>query len=192
MTKGRLEAFSDAVLAIIITIMVLEIKAPDEPTFEALVPLFPIFLSYVLSFFYIAIYWVNHHHLFQVTQYINGAVLWVNILFLFCVSLVPFATSWMDENHFEPVPVAVYGFVLMACAVFYKQLELRLIKLHDNNYPLRKALKDAKKENISIFLYGASVPLAFLHTFISLSIYVGIAIWWFIPNKELERSTSTE
>lgn len=188
MNKGRLEAFSDGVLAIIITIMVLEMKAPDETTLKALVPVLPVFFSYVLSFAYVAIYWVNHHHLFQATQSISTAVLWANMHLLFWLSLIPFVTSWLGENHLEPVPVAFYGGVLFMSAVAFRILERSLIRSHDDKAPITQTLSTGRKEWISIVVYLFSIPLAFVHIAISIACYVIVAGIWFIPAKGLERA----
>lgn len=187
MNKGRLEAFSDGVLAIIITIMVLEMKAPDQTTLKALVPVLPVFFSYVLSFTYVAIYWVNHHHLFQATQSISTAVLWANMHLLFWLSLIPFVTSWLGENHLEPVPVAFYGGVLFMSAVAFRILERSLIRSHDDKAPITQTLSNGRKEWISIVVYLFSIPLAFVHIAISIACYVIVAGIWFIPAKGLER-----
>lgn len=188
MDKGRLEAFSDGVLAIIITIMVLEMKAPDETTLKALVPVLPVFFSYVLSFAYVAIYWVNHHHLFQATQSISTAVLWANMHLLFWLSLIPFVTSWLGENHLESVPVAFYGGVLFMCAVAFRILERSLIRSHDDKAPIAQTLSNGRREWISIVVYLFSIPLAFVHIAISIACYVIVAGIWFIPAKGLERA----
>lgn len=188
MNKGRLEAFSDGVLAIIITIMVLEMKAPDETTLKALVPVLPVFFSYVLSFVYVAIYWINHHHLFQATRSISTAVLWTNMHLLFWLSLIPFVTSWLGENHLEPVPVAFYGGVLFMSAVAFRILERSLIRSHDDKAPIAQTLSTGRKEWISIVVYLISIPLAFLHIAISIVCYVLVAGIWFIPAKGLERA----
>lgn len=188
MNKGRLEAFSDGVLAIIITIMVLEMKAPDQTTLRALVPVLPVFFSYVLSFAYVAIYWVNHHHLFQATQSISTAVLWANMHLLFWLSLIPFVTSWLGENHLEPVPVAFYGGVLFMSAMAFRILERSLIRSHDDKAPITQTLSTGRKEWISIVVYLFSIPLAFVHIAISIACYVIVAGIWFIPAKGLERA----
>ncbi|MCC8062983.1 MAG: TMEM175 family protein [Rikenellaceae bacterium] len=186
MKKGRLEAFSDGVLAIIITIMVLDMKAPEETTVGALAPVLPVFLSYVLSFIYVAIYWINHHHLFQATSRISTGVLWANMHLLFWLSLIPFVTSWLGENHLEPVPVAFYGGVLFMSAVAFRLLERTLMRSHDKRAPITRTLNAGRKENASIVLYLAGIPLAFVHIAIPITIYVVTALIWFIPAKELE------
>lgn len=188
MKTGRLEAFSDGVLAIIITIMVLEMTAPEEVTLEALSHVAPVFLSYVLSFIYIGIYWNNHHHLFQVTQKVNGAVLWANLHLLFWLSLIPFATSWIGENHFEPVPIAAYGVTLLMSSVAFRVLQITLIRIHDDHYPLKNAASTGRKETISTLIYIAAIPLAFLNSWIAIACFVAVAILWVIPDKKLERA----
>ena len=186
MKKGRLEAFSDGVLAIIITIMVLDMKAPEDTTLGALAPVLPVFLSYVLSFIYVAIYWINHHHLFQATSRISTGVLWANMHLLFWLSLIPFVTSWLGENHLEPVPVAFYGGVLFMSAVAFRLLERTLMRSHDEKAPITRTLNRGRKETASIVLYLAGIPLAFVHIAIPITIYVVTALIWFIPAKELE------
>lgn len=189
MKKGRLEAFSDGVLAIIITIMVLEMKAPEDTTLGVLLPVLPVFLSYVLSFIYVAIYWINHHHLFQATQQVSTGVLWANMHLLFWLSLIPFVTSWLGENHLEAVPVAFYGGVLFFSAVAFRILERTLIRSHDAQTQIVRTLDNGRKEKISICLYLASIPLAFVHIVISLACYVIVALFWVIPAKGLEKGS---
>lgn len=186
MKKGRLEAFSDGVLAIILTIMVLEMKAPEETTFDALMPVLPVFLSYVLSFIYVAIYWINHHHLFQATSTISTGVLWANMHLLFWLSLIPFVTSWLGENHLEPIPVAFYGGVLFMSAVAFRLLERTLIGSHDSQAPIVRTLDNGRKEWVSIVVYLVSIPMAFVHIAISICCYVIMAAVWVIPAKRLE------
>lgn len=188
MKKGRLEAFSDGVLAIILTIMVLEMKAPEETTFDALMPVLPVFLSYVLSFIYVAIYWINHHHLFQATSTISTGVLWANMHLLFWLSLIPFVTSWLGENHLEPIPVAFYGGVLFMSAVAFRLLERTLIGSHDSQAPIVRTLDNGRKEWVSIVVYLASIPMAFVHIAISICCYVIMAAVWVIPAKRLEKA----
>lgn len=188
MKTGRLEAFSDGVLAIIITIMVLEMKAPKETTFEALLGLGPIFISYLLSFIYLGIYWNNHHHLFQVTEKVNGKILWANLHLLFWLSLIPFATSWVGEHHASAIPVAFYGFVLLMSSIAYRVLEKYLIKHQDKENPIHLIAKNSTKETVSIFVYILSIPLAFLSIWISIACFIIIAILWVIPSKTLESS----
>ena len=187
MSKGRVEAFSDGVLAIIITIMVLELQAPDEPTLAALQPLIPKFLSYVLSFIFVGIYWNNHHHLWQAVDRVNGSILWANLHLLFWLSLIPFVTGWMGENHFSTIPVAMYGVVLWLSAMAYYIMVLRLLAYHTNDSLLAAALGEGKKERISLFLYTAAIPLAFINPRIALALYVTVAILWLIPDRRIEK-----
>jgi uncharacterized membrane protein len=191
MTKSRLEAFSDGVLAIIITIMVLEMKVPHGVHVEALRPLLPVFLSYILSFIYLAIYWNNHHHLFQAVHHVNGRVLWANMHLLFWLSLIPFVTGFMGENHAAPVPVALYGGVLLCAAAAFFILTRALLSLHEKGSPLARALAKSRKEHVSLGLYVASIPLAFVHPWIACSIYVAVALIWVIPDMRMERSLSS-
>ncbi len=186
MHKGRLEAFSDGVIAILITIMVLELKVPHSAEPSALVPLIPVFLSYVISFVYLAIYWNNHHHLFQIVKHINGSTLWANMHLLFWLSVVPFVTAWSGENHFAPLPVAVYGSVLLLSALAFTILTKTLLSSHGNNSDLAKALESGRKEKISLLLYITAIPAAFLSLYISLSIFVLVAAIWIIPDKRIE------
>ena len=187
MSKGRVEAFSDGVLAIIITIMVLELQAPAEPTLAALQPLIPKFLSYVLSFIFVGIYWNNHHHLWQAVDRVNGSILWANLHLLFWLSLIPFVTGWMGENHFSTIPVAMYGVVLWLSAMAYYIMVLRLLAYHANDSLLAAALGEGKKERISLFLYTAAIPLAFINPRIALALYVTVAILWLIPDRRIEK-----
>lgn len=186
MKTGRLEAFSDGVLAIIITIMVLEMKAPEETTLDGLWSIFPIFMSYVLSFIYLGIYWNNHHHLMQVTEKVNGPILWANLHLLFWLSLIPFATSWVGENYHAALTIALYGVVLLMCAIAYRILEIYLIKYHDENYPLKLVTKRGLKENISMLIYIVSILLAYINTWLAVAGFIMVAIIWVVPNKKLE------
>ncbi len=188
MTKGRLEAFSDGVIAIIITIMVLELKVPHGEDLSALKPLLPVFLSYVLSFAYVGIYWNNHHHMLHASVLVNGPVLWANMHFLFWLSLMPFATAWMGENHFSATPAAVYGGVLLMCGLAYLILSQKLIALNGSDSPLARAIGRDIKGRISLMLYAAAILLAFVHHWISLALYVAVAIMWFVPDRRIERA----
>jgi uncharacterized membrane protein len=190
MNKNRLEAFSDGVLAVIITIMVLEMKPPQGANLQALRPVIPVILSYLLSFIYIGIYWNNHHHLLHATQHVNGAILWANLHLLFWLSLVPFTTAWMDENHFESWPVAVYGMVLLMAGVAYFILTKALIQLHGKDSTLAKAIGRDKKGKLSIVAYAVAIPLAFAHPWIAASGYVLVALMWLIPDRRIERNVS--
>jgi uncharacterized membrane protein len=190
MSKGRLEAFSDGVLAVIITIMVLEMKSPHGAGLTALRPLIPVLLSYVLSFVYVGIYWNNHHHLLHATQRVNGATLWANLHLLFWLSLIPFTTAWMGENHFESWPVAVYGMVLLLAGVAYFILTKALINLHGQESSLATSIGSDRKGQISIALYAAAIPLAFARPWIAGAFYVLVAIIWLIPDRRIERKLS--
>jgi uncharacterized membrane protein len=188
MTKNRLEAFSDGVIAILITIMVLELKVPHSSELAALRSLIPVFLSYVLSFIYLGIYWNNHHHLFQAVEHIKGGALWANSHLLFWLSLIPFATAWMGENHFASLPVALYGVSLFCCAVAYSILVRVLISHHDADSALARAIGSDRKGNVSLACYLAAIPLAFFNTWVACAIYVGIAVIWLIPDRRIERN----
>lgn len=192
MGKGRLEAFSDGVLAIIITIMVLEMKVPHGDTLDDLMPLLPIFMSYILSFIYIGIYWNNHHHLMQVAHKVSGKVLWSNIHLLFWLSLVPFATAWMGENHFSKWPVILYGVVLMMAGVAYYILAQCLISIHGKDSALKQALGKDKKGIISIVLYIVGICCTFISPWIGFLIYVVVAAIWFIPDRRIEKKADHE
>jgi uncharacterized membrane protein len=187
MEKGRLEAFSDGVIAIIITIMVLELKVPHGAEFTALRPLIPVFLSYVLSFLYIGIYWNNHHHLLQAVHRVNGRVLWANLHLLFWLSLFPFATGWVGENHFAALPVALYGLVLLSAAIAYFILTRTLIALHGQNSVLAIALAEDFKDKVSLMSYGIAILLAFVNSWIACGIYILMAILWLIPDRRIEK-----
>ena len=187
MNKGRLEAFSDGVLAVIITVMVLEMKSPPGTSPAALRPVIPVFLSYVLSFVYIGICWNNHHHLLHATQRMNGATLWANLHLLFSLSLIPFTTAWMGENHFATWPVAVYGLVLLLAGVAYFILTWTLIKLHGQSSTLATSIGRDKKAKLSIAIYAAAIPLAFVRPWLSGACYVIVAITWLVPDRRIER-----
>jgi uncharacterized membrane protein len=188
MQKSRLEAFSDGVLAIVITIMVLEIKVPHGDTVDALRPLLPVLSSYVLSFIYVGIYWNNHHHLFQVARKVNGRVLWANLHLLFWLSLLPFASGWMGENHFAALPVALYGAVLLMAGLAYWLLSRAIIQADGPDSLLAKAIGRDRKGNVSVALYLLAIPLTFLHEWIAEAIYVGVALLWLIPDRRIERT----
>lgn len=187
MTKGRLEAFSDAVIAIIMTIMVLEMKVPHGDTFAALKPILPIFLSYVLSFINIGIYWNNHHHLFHITSKVNGGVLWTNIHLLFWLSLFPFATGWMGENHFATWPVVLYGIVSLMAGVAYYFLAHCLASLHGKDSAIAIALGKDWKGILSVVFYAVGIGLAFINPWFGLISYLLVAAMWFIPDKRVEK-----
>jgi len=188
MPTTRLEAFSDGVIAILITIMVLEFKVPHSPDLSALEPLVPTFLVYVLSFIYLGIYWTNHHHLLHAAHHITGAALWPNLYLLFWLSLIPFATAWMGENHFAPVPTAAYGFVLLMAGAAYEWLYRSIIRYEGADSALRAAVGADVKGNVSLILYVLAIPLAFVHQFIADAIYITVALIWLIPDRRIERN----
>jgi uncharacterized membrane protein len=187
MEKNRLEAFSDGVIAIIITIMVLELKVPHAVEFAALKPMLPVFLSYVLSFLYVGIYWNNHHHLFHSTNHVNGGILWANLHLLFWLSLFPFTTGWMGENHLAPIPAAVYGFVLLMAAIAYYVLQRAIITQQGRDSLLALAIGGDWKGKLSPVLYFIAIPLAFVSPWIAIGLYVFVALIWFIPDRRIER-----
>lgn len=186
MTKNRLEAFSDGVLAIIITIMVLELKVPHGADFTALRELSPVFLSYVLSFVYVGIYWNNHHHLLHTVERVSGAMLWANLHLLFWLSLIPFTTGWMGENRFAPLPVALYGATLLMAAVAYVILQYIIIRSHGRDSVLAKAIGPDWKGKLSPVLYVSAIPAAFLSVWISMALYATVAALWLIPDRRIE------
>jgi uncharacterized membrane protein len=187
MGKNRLEAFSDGVIAIIITIMVLELKVPHEASWHALSELWPVAISYVLSFIFIGIYWNNHHHMLHAVARVNGRILWANLLLLFWLSLVPFVTGWMGENHFATVPVACYGIVLLGAAISYTVLSNALIAHHGKDSPLAVAVGKDGKSKLSVLAYALAIPLAFVHPAIAGALYVLVALIWLIPDLRIER-----
>jgi uncharacterized membrane protein len=186
MGKNRLEAFSDGVIAIIITIMVLELKAPHETELAALVPLAPVFISYVLSFVFVGIYWNNHHHMLHAVHRVNGRVLWANLHLLFWLSLVPFVTGWMGENRLADTTVALYGVVMLMAGVAYFILARALVAQQGSDSALAVALGRDYKGKISVGLYAAAVPLSFVNSLIAFAIYVIVAVMWFIPDPRIE------
>jgi len=187
MKTTRLEAFSDGVLAIIITIMVLELKVPHAIELAALKPVLPVLLSYVLSFIYLGIYWNNHHHLFQATEQVSGGILWANLHLLFWLSLFPFTPAWMGENHLATIPTAVYGFVLLMAAIAYDVLERAIIAKEGRDSLLARAIGRDWKGKLSPVLYFAAIPLAFVSPWIASGIYVFVALLWLIPDPRIER-----
>jgi uncharacterized membrane protein len=187
MKKSRLEAFSDGVLAIIITIMVLELKVPHQPTLAALAPLWPTILSYILSYVFIGIYWNNHHHLWQVVERVTGAVLWANLHLLFWLSLVPFVTAWMGENHFAAAPVAAYGLVLLGSGCAYYILTRVLLASHAPDSLLARALGRDFKGRISLALYALAIAVAFVLPWLAGLLYAAVAIIWLVPDRRIER-----
>lgn len=188
MTKGRIEAFSDGVLAIIITIMVLELKVPHGHDFAALRPLMPIFLCYVLSFANVGIYWNNHHHMFHAVKHVGGWVLWANLHLLFWLSLMPFATAFMGENDFAPATVATYALVLCMCAISYTLLSLALLAQHGPDSDFARALKSGHKEWLSLACYVVSIPLAFWQPYLSLFFIAVVAILWIVPDQRFAKA----
>ena len=187
MGTGRLEAFSDGVLAIIITIMVLELEVPHEISLQALATLWPVFLSYVLSFIYVGIYWNNHHHMLQVTKRVNGTVLWANLHLLFWLSLVPFVTAWMGENSFAAVPTALYGAVMLMAAVAWWILEHSIVAEHGHDSLLAAAVEGSYKEKVSPALYIVAIILSFVQPWIAGVLYAIVALIWLIPDRRIER-----
>ena len=186
MGKGRIEAFSDGVIAILITIMVLELKVPHGTDLDALRPLLPRLLSYVLSFVYLGIYWNNHHHMFQVVERTGGAILWANLHLLFWLSLVPFATGWMGENNFEPLPTALYGAVLLLAGLAYLLLQTAIIVHQGPGSKLAAAIGRDLKGKLSAALYALAIPLAFFQARLAWAIYAGVALLWLVPDRRIE------
>ena len=191
MSKSRLEAFSDGVLAIIITIMVLELHVPTGSDFDALRPLFPVMLSYVLSFVYVGIYWNNHHHLLHATKKVNGSILWANLHLLFWLSLFPFMTGWMGSTGFARHPAALYGMVLMMAGVAYYMLERCIISAEGKESVLGKAVGGDRKGLVSVFLYAIAIPSAFFGHWIAECLFVLVALIWFIPDRRIEKALSS-
>ena len=187
MEKNRLEAFSDGVIAIIITIMVLEMKVPHGADFAALEPLLPVFLSYVLSFIYVGIYWNNHHHMLNAAERVSGGILWANLHLLFWLSLFPFATGWMGENHLAATPTAAYGCVLLMAALAYRILQQAIIARHGKDSLLARAVGCDWKGKFSPLLYFAAIPLAFVSVWIAIGIYVLVALLWLVPDRRIEK-----
>jgi uncharacterized membrane protein len=186
MTKARLEAFSDGVIAIIITIMVLELHIPHEGTLAALEPLVPIFLTYVMSFVYVGIYWNNHHHMLHACDRINGRVLWANLHLLFWLSLVPFVTGWMGQNHVQSIPTAAYGIVMMCAGIAYYILAHALIAEHGPASRLARAVGRDQKGKLSVVMYAVAIGLSFVNSWLAVAIYIGVAAAWLIPDRRIE------
>jgi uncharacterized membrane protein len=191
MGTTRLEAFSDAVIAILITIMVLELRPPHGTSLADLRPLVPILLSYVLSFVYLGIYWNNHHHMLQVTRQVDGAVLWSNLLLLFWLSLVPFTTAWVGENHVAPTPTALYGVVLLLAGISYLILQRAILRLEGPDSTLATAIGRDLKGKLSALGYALAIPLAFVHEWLAWGLYVGVALMWLVPDRRIERRMGT-
>ncbi len=187
MPKTRLEAFSDGVIAVIITIMVLEMKVPHGTDFASLAPLWPVFLAYVLSYVYVGIYWNNHHHLMHAAQRINGSILWANLHLLFWLSLVPFVTDWMSENHFAPLPVALYGVVLLFSGLAFVLLTQCLVTIHGKDSEIARSMRGDLKGKLSVATYAVAIPLAFVRWWIAVALYALVAAIWFGPDPRIER-----
>ena len=190
MSTQRLEAFSDAVIAILMTIMVLELRIPHEPTFDGLQPLLPVFLSYVMSFVYLAIYWNNHHHMLHVTQRATGTVLWANMHLLFWLSLVPFVTGWMGENRFAPLPCAVYGLVLLMAAIAYYILEVCIFRGEGEGSELKRLVGAEVKGKVSIALYIVGIGLSLYFHWVAIAVYSFVALMWLVPDRRIEKNLS--
>jgi uncharacterized membrane protein len=186
LSKQRLEAFTDGVIAIIVTIMVLEMKVPGGSDFSAFEAGLPVLLAYALSYTNVGIFWNNHHHMLHITERINGMVLWANLFLLFWLSLVPFTIRWMDDTHFSPTPTASYGVVLAMSAIAYLWLERSIIRYNGPHSKLAQAIGDDRKGKLSLTIYLVSVPLAFVRPWIAIAMYVGVALMWFIPDRRIE------
>jgi uncharacterized membrane protein len=191
MGKGRLEAFSDGVIAIIITIMVLELKVPHETSLAALTALWPVFFSYILSFLNVAIYWNNHHHLMHAVKRVTGGMLWANAHLLFWLSLFPFTAGWMGENHFASLPVALYGVNFLACAIAYTILVRVILKSHGQDSDIAKAIGNDAKGTVSLLLYAIAIPLAFYFPWVAGGLYLTVALIWLIPDRRIEKALRT-
>ncbi len=192
MNKTRLEAFSDGVLAIIITIMVLELKVPHGADWATLSKLAPVFLSYVLSFVFVGIYWNNHHHMLHTVKHVTGGILWSNLHLLFWLSLIPFVTGWMGENHFAPLPVALYGVVLLLSGVAYKVLQSCIIATQGEDSLLKKAVQGDRKGMLSVVGYVLAIALAFVNPYFSCAVYVAVALMWVVPDRRIEKQMHAE
>jgi uncharacterized membrane protein len=187
MGKGRLEAFSDGVIAVIITIMVLEMKVPHSPELAALAPMWPVFVAYVLSYVYVGIYWNNHHHMMHAADHVTGGILWANLHLLFWLSLVPFVTGWMSENHFAALPTALYGGVLLMASIAYYVLSQALIAVHGKGSKLGRSVGSDRKGMVSTAIYLAAIPLAFVQWWIAFALYCAVAAMWFVPDRRIEK-----
>ena len=187
MNKNRLEAFSDGVVAILITIMVLELRIPDGSDWNALRPELPVLVTYVLSFVILGIYWTNHHHLLHAADRITGGILWANLHLMFWLSLVPFMTGWMGRNNFAPLPTAIYGVVLLLCAIAYTILQRTIIAAQGPHSRLKEAIGGDAKGYVSLAMYASAIPLAFVNRWIAYALYVGVALIWFIPDRRIEK-----
>jgi uncharacterized membrane protein len=188
MSKERMLAFSDGVIAVLITIMVLELKVPHGSGWAAVAPLVPVFLTYILSYVVLGIYWNNHHHMFQLCHRINGMILWANLHLLFWLSLIPFVTGWMGENHFAALPTAAYGVVMVGAALSYTILQTAILKEEGPSSKLATAVGSDTKGKLSLVMYVAAIPLAFINEFISDALYVAVALMWFLPDRRIEKT----
>jgi uncharacterized membrane protein len=187
MSKGRLEAFSDGVFAVIITIMVLDMKVPQGTDVQALKAVIPIFLCYVLSYLYVGIYWNNHHHLLHAADHVTGGILWANLILLFCLSLAPFTTAWMGENHYAALPVATYGVMLLMAGVAYFILTKSLVAHHGENSILAKAIGNDWKGTASVMVYVVAIPIAFVKPWLACTLYALVAVMWLAPDRRIEK-----
>lgn len=187
MSKGRLEAFSDGVFAVIITIMVLEMKVPHGTDFAALKSVVPVFLCYVLSYIYVGIYWNNHHHLLHASDHVSGGILWANLVLLFCLSLAPFTTAWMGENHYAPLPVAVYGVMLLSAGIAYFVLTKSLIAHHGKDSILATSVGHDWKGTVSVLVYVFAIPMAFIRSWLACACYGLVAVMWLLPDRRIEK-----
>lgn len=187
MNKNRIESFSDGVIAIIITIMILEIRLPENANLEALEKVIPVLISYILSFIFVGIYWVNHHHMFQAISKVNGKIMWANLHLLFWLSLIPFGTNWIGVQKFESIPMAFYGFLLLMCAISFQYLQSKMMQFEGSFSVLREVVKEDKKGKISLICYICAIPLAFVSTYISGILYIIVALIWVVPDKNIER-----
>jgi uncharacterized membrane protein len=186
MSKGRLEAFSDGVFAVIITIMVLDMKVPQGTDLRALTAVIPVFLCYVLSYLYVGIYWNNHHHLLHAAEQVTGGILWANLMLLFCLSLAPFTTAWMGENHYAPLPVAMYGVMLLLAGVAYFILTKSLVAHHGKNSVLARAIGNDWKGTVSVLVYVVAIPIALVKPWFACALYGFVAIMWLLPDRRIE------
>jgi uncharacterized membrane protein len=187
MSKGRLEAFSDGVFAVIITIMVLDMRVPRGTDLQALKSVFPVFLCYVLSYVYVGIYWNNHHHLLHASERVTGGILWANLILLFCLSLAPFTTAWMGQTNYAPVPVAVYGVMLLFAGIAYFVLTRSLIAHHGKNSVLARSIGNDWKGKVSLLVYGVAIPLALVKPWLACALYTFVAIMWLLPDRRIEK-----
>lgn len=191
MKKSRIEAFSDGVFAIIITIMVLELKPPEETSINGLISIAPLFISYLVSFVYVGIYWNSHHHLFQVTEMVNGKILWTNLHLLFWLSLIPFATSFIGENHLETIPVALYGFIFLMSGIAFLILKSQILKNYEKDAAIHQMIGSHKKEYASLAIYVVGIGFSFVNTYVAIICFMGVASVWFLPDTRIERKINS-